>query len=247
MKLENKVLLVILLIQGWSESGAWLNALIKTVLEKIPGVKVVVADYLDGDGKLAQFKSHKTIEEYAEIVGLYYLRAKENFPGIPIMVVGHSLGGIIARLLCNQGYFPSKDMVLVGTPNGGITYKFLGGPIAGLFLLPLFWVLSFKSIFTCNVPAFRQLLKGSDFLWNLNLNGIPKDAYFVRGLRDRLPRWSSDPHGTGIAVDCNHHLFPFNGKRLENLASKELDELNKSAIPVVIMIVEKRLAEITSQ
>jgi pimeloyl-ACP methyl ester carboxylesterase len=213
-------------------------------LEKIPGVEVVVADYLDGRGKFAQFKSHKTIEEYAKIVEQCYLQTKNDFPGIPIMVVGHSLGGIIARLLCNQGYFPSRDMVLVGTPNGGITYKFLGGPIAGLFLLPLFWVLSLKSIFTFNVPAFRQLLKGSDFLWSLNLNGIPKDAYFVRGLKDRLPRWSSDPHGTGIAVSCDHHLFPFNGKRLENLNSKEFVELNKSAIPVVIRIVEKRLAEI---
>ena len=240
MKPEEKVLLVILLIQGWSESGAWKNALIRTVLEKIPGVRVVVAEYLDGKGRLAQFKSHKTVEQYADQVLQCYLQTMAQYPKVPIMVVGHSLGGIIARLLCKLGYFPSRDLVLVGTPNGGISYKFLGGPIIGLFTFPLCWVLSF----ILKVPVFRQLLEGSRFIWNLNLKGIPEDAHYIYGIKDRLPRWSSDPHSIGIAVYCNHHLFPFNGKTMEELDCGETEELKNSAIPEVVRFVYKRLAEI---
>ncbi|MDD5098300.1 MAG: alpha/beta hydrolase [Candidatus Pacebacteria bacterium] len=235
--------LVVLLIQGWSESGAWLNALIRTVLENIFGVKVVVADYLDGKGKLAQFKSHLTVEQYADTVLRYYLQAQFDYPRVPIMVVGHSLGGVIARRLCAEGYFPSREMVLVGTPNLGITYKSIGGSMLGLLICPLLWVLSSK--YVCNVPAFRQLLRGSKFLKELNKDGIPQDAYYISGKNDTtVPSWSSDPHGIGSSVECNHHLFPFNGRDVESLSEDELDEADKSAIPTVVSIVEKKLAEI---
>jgi predicted alpha/beta-fold hydrolase len=110
------ILLVIILIQGWSESGAWKNSLLKKLLENIPGVAVVVPDYLDGKGRFAQFKSHLIVEEYSFSVRFAIIEAKRNYPNATIMVVGHSLGGVIARYLCAEGIFQAKNMILVGTP-----------------------------------------------------------------------------------------------------------------------------------
>jgi len=42
--------MVVFALQGWTESGVWKDSLLKNVLENIPGVKVVVVDYLDGKG-----------------------------------------------------------------------------------------------------------------------------------------------------------------------------------------------------
>ncbi|MDD4531283.1 MAG: alpha/beta hydrolase [Candidatus Pacebacteria bacterium] len=240
------VLLVVFALQGWSESGHWKNSLLVEVLENIPGVKVVVVDYLDGKGKLAQFHSHLKAEEYALIAEKFYQQARDDYPNAQILVVGHSLGGIIARILCRKGLFPSKDMVLVGTPNNGITYKMFGGKIIGLVVFPLLWILSAKR--ACNVPVFRDLLRGSDFLLLLNRAGIPQDAHYIIGLKDKyVEPWSSDPWGVGQSVNGDHHLFPLNGKSLNDLSTKECALFENSAIPAVMDIVSERLAKIKRQ
>lgn len=224
------IVLIVILIQGWSESGAWKDALLRKILESIPGVAVVVPDYLDGKGKFAKFKSHRTVEEYSLTVRFAIWEAKKSYPGATIMVVGHSLGGIIARYLCAEGVFPSKDMILAGAPNKGITYRTLGGSF-GVVLLPILKLLANKHL--CNVPVFYQLLEGSSFLNNLNKNGIPKDAYYIVGETDiTVPLWSSDPHNVGTFVECDHHLFPNEARLAE-----------RSAIPIIEIIVKKRLEE----
>ena len=226
------ILLLIVLIQGWSESGAWKNSLLKKVLESIPGVVVVVPDYLEGKGRFAQFKTHRSVEAYAYAVDRVMEEAKRMYPGVQIMVVGHSLGGVIARWL--ERYmrtFPSRNMILVGTPNKGITRKTFGGK-AGIVVLPLLKVLASKHL--CNVPVFYQLLEGSKFLEELNKKGIPKDAYYISGEQDEVvPLWSSDPHNIGEFVPCGHHLVPNEGSLVET-----------SAIPIIERIAKERLAEI---
>jgi len=228
LTIPGPVLLVLIAIEGWSENGAeWNYTMLKKVLESIPGVVVVVPSYLDAKGKLTKFRSHLTLEEYACVVEKAITEAKNEYPDATIMVLGHSLGGLIARFLCHTGLFPSRNMILAGTPNLGIDF--------GWFKNGTLKVLASKH--ACNVPVFYQLLKGSKFLNELNRYGVPEDAYYIRGLRDNVVApWSSDPRGTAIGVSCDHKLFPREGKLVES-----------SAIPIVEKIVEKRLAEITSR
>jgi len=226
-------LLIVILIQGWTESGVLKESLLKKVLESIPGVMVIVPDYLEptARGKFAKFRTHKSVQDYAGYVWAYYRQTKADFPRVPVLVVGHSLGGIIARYLHEEGFFPAKDMILVGTPNKGITYRTLGGSF-GVVVLPILKVVASKRF--CNVPVFYELLEGSIFLKELNAYGIPEDAYYISGSQDNIvPLWSSDPHNIGEFAECGHHLFPNEGVLAE-----------KSAIPLVERIVKERLAEI---
>ena len=213
---------MVVLIQGWSESGAWKNSLLKKVLESIPGVVVVVPDYLDGTGLFAKFKSHLTVEQYSITAKYAIWGAKSNYPDAAIMVVGHSLGGVIARYLCAQGLFPAKNMILAGTPNWGINF--------GWFVNGIMKVLA--RIF--KVPVVNQLLEGSSFIEDLNKGGIPPEAHYIRGKVDPVVcRWSSDPISKAELANCGHHLFPSEGRLMES-----------SAIPIVARIVKERLDEL---
>jgi pimeloyl-ACP methyl ester carboxylesterase len=224
---KEDVRLVIFAIQGWTEAGAWKNSLLGRLFETISGVRVVIPDYMDGTGKFAKFKSHLRIEQYAARVRAVYEQTEKTYPDVPILVVGHSLGGLIARYLCNEGSFLSKDMVLAGTPNKGI-----GGEL-GRFL-PIVKILASRHV--CNVPVLYQLLAGSKFLQVLNRKGIPRDAHYIRGLLDiTVSAGSADPLNIGTVIECNHHMFP---RREE-----EMDKVKKSAIPVIMGIVEERLKE----
>jgi len=224
-----EVLLIVFAIQGWSEAGAWKDTLFVRILEKISGVKVVVPDYLDGKGRFAKFKSHLTVEQYASIVRVAYERMKEEYPDVPVLIMGHSLGGLIARYLCNQGLFPPENMILVGTPNRGFS-RAMFGKRANIIVLP---ILKFLAKYICNVPLLFQLLPGSEFLERLRkADGYPFSAYYIYGKRDKVvPRKSADPYGKGTEVDCGHHLIP----------QKEGDNINNSALPVIIGIIEQRL------
>jgi len=213
--------LILVAIEGWSENGAeWNYALLKKELENIPGVKVAVPSYLDAKGVFSKFQSHKTVEEYAAIVEDFILKLKAAYPNVPIWVLGHSLGGVIARLLCQKGLFPEENMILAGTPNLGIDF--------GIVLNATLKFLAKKF----NVPLIFQLMKGSVFIRELNVKGIPKKARYISGQKDMVvPEWSSNPLGIGYSVPgCGHKLFP-----------REPEKLKASAIPVVERIVRKGL------
>lgn len=223
------VLLVLVAIEGWSENGAeWNYTLLRKVLENIPGVVLIVPSYLDAKGRLAKFKSHLTIEQYAAIVeGGAILEARIKYPGAHVMVMGHSLGGVIARHLCFRGVISPENMILVGTPNLGISF--------GWFADGILKILASKHL--CNVPVFYQMLKGSDFLNKLNAAGIPEEAYYISGTKDKVvPLWSSDPLNIGMYADCGHKLFPREEKLLE-----------ASAIPIVKDIVMQKLEDLKGQ
>jgi pimeloyl-ACP methyl ester carboxylesterase len=222
-----------MLVQGWTESGVLKESLLKKVLESIPGVMVVIPEYLEktATGKFAKFKTHLSIEAYAFNVKMCLEQIRRDYPDVPVMVAGHSLGGVITRHLHLRGLLSEENMILVGTPNMGITYKTMGGK-AGIVVLPILKVLASK--YLCDVPVLYQLLAGSEFLRELNKNGIPKRAHYISGYKDKVvPYWSSDPLATGEFVDCGHHLFPNEGKLADS-----------SAIPIVERIVKERLAEI---
>ena len=226
----------VIFLQGWRESGARKKALLKEVLENISGVRVTVVDYLDAPAEWTYFRSHLTVEEYAARAEKVLQEIKKENPKAIIVVIGHSLGGIIARYLCQKWIFPPQNMILVGTPNKGISYKSFGGHL-GIIITPIYWVLA--SRYVCNVPVFYQLLKGSSFLEELN-ELIPRSCHYISGSKDtRVDKSSSDPHRIGQTVQCDHHLFKFDGKSIASLSKHELSELYETAVPVVVSIVKQ--------
>lgn len=231
------IVLVIILARGWTETGMALRSLLAVLLGEIPGVKVFTVEYLDAKGEKARFHSHLTVEKYAEKVKEMYLYVQENYPGVRILLVGHSLGGVLIRYLCSMGLFSSRNMILIGTPNKGITYRSFG-----LVKFIIFWIASLKQF--CDVPVFRQILKGSSFLEKMNAKRIPSDSIYIVGDDDMtVSRESSDPYGMGIVVKCNHHLIPFDGRDYNSLTEEELVVLKNSAIPEILRIVKKIVQE----
>ncbi len=212
--------ITLIAIEGWTERAEeWNFSLLKEELEHL-SIKIVIPEYLDTKGKFSKTRSHCTVEEYAHIVENVILREKQKDPNAKIYVLGHSLGGVIARHLCNRRLFPEERMILVGTPNLGIDF--------GILKNSFFMILA--KIF--NVPVLFQLMKDSNFIYSINLGGIPEKAVYISGEKDEtVPRWSSDPLGTAIVVpNCGHKLFP-----------QEREKLKNSAIPYVREILEKDL------
>jgi hypothetical protein len=211
---------VLIALEGWTERAeGWNFSLLKEELENL-SIKIVVPRYLDTKGKFSKIRSHCTVEQYAAKVEAAILREKQKDPNAKIYVLGHSLGGLIARYLCNRKFFPEERMILAGTPNLGVDF----GPLKNLFFMIL------AKIF--NVPVFFQIIKGSNFIYSINLNGIPEKAIYISGQEDKVvSRDSSDPLKKGIIIpNCGHKLFPREKEKLEN-----------SAIPYVRKILEKDL------
>lgn len=203
-------------IEGWSENAAeWNYSLLREELKDLP-VKIVVPHYLDAKGRFARFRSHKTVEEYAAIVEKTIIVQKQEHPESKIYVLGHSLGGLIARYLCKRDLFSEDHMILAGTPNRGIELNLILRILAKI----------------CNVPLGSQIDKKSNFLYMLNMQGVPSRAHYIYGeLDDVVQRESSDPLRQGTMIpDCGHKLFP-----------REAENLQNSAIPVVRRILEKDL------
>ena len=212
--------IILIAIEGWSENGAeWNYSLLREELKSLP-IKIVVPSYLDAKGKFSRFRSHRTVEEYASKVEKVILAERRENPNAKIYVLGHSLGGVIARYLCSKNFLPEEYMILAGTPNLGINFGFLKNSILKILAK------------ICNVPAFFQLLEGSKFIYTLNIFGIPSKAHYIFGEEDSVvSRASSDPLKIGISVpNCGHKLFP-----------REKEKLESSAIPVIKRILEKGL------
>lgn len=208
--------IVLIAIEGWSENAAdWNYSLLRKEFENMP-IKVVVPHYLDAKGKFARFRSHKRIEDYAAVVEKTIIVQRQEYPEAKIYVLGHSLGGLIARYLQQKNLFPENQMILVGTPNRGIELNLILRILAKI----------------CNVPLASQIDKKSNFLYILNMRGVPSKAHYIYGELDNVvPRESSDPLRCGTMVpNCGHKLFP-----------REREKLQNSAIPIVMKILEKDL------
>jgi pimeloyl-ACP methyl ester carboxylesterase len=222
---EKKFKIALVAIPGWKEAGRRDNfPQLRKRLSEHKEIKIFVPDYLEESarGKLVRFKTHGEIRVYVAIVNKYVDDIRKKYPEAKIVLLGHSLGGIIARMVQVRQKISDEDLILCGTPNLGIRM----GKIKKFF----FGVLAGKNL--CNVPIFEELLPGSHFLVKLNQEGIPI-AHFVSGIHDeKVELCSSDPHGTATMVDCGHSMFPTK----ENL-------VEKSAIPVVVKIMKRKIRE----
>jgi len=245
--------IIFLIVQGWDGGAAsWNYKLLKEALERIPFVRVFTPTYLDAQGGGAQFRSKKTIDNpkdgYAMMVRDYYLYLKSVYPDATIMVMGHSLGGIIVRHLHNLGYFLEENMIFVGTPHKGISARSFIWPI-GFLLIPLLKVIARERF--CGVPVFYQLLEGSDFLEKLNKNGLPRKSIYIGGLKDPVVGPDSsvpDEAINRIWINCGHSFFPSGDVDVKKMSFNELDCLTShTATLAVVSIVNKRLENLKTR
>ncbi len=127
------------------------------------------------------------IEELEVIV----TRTKELFPGRPLILIGHSRGGLIARKFMEKNTHDIRAMVTIATPHKGSSLSRLGK-----YLSPLSPVL--KKILPQNThgtvtevltnvsdlldgTALKELLPGSDFLKHLQQTPIHGVEYLSFG------------------------------------------------------------------
>jgi len=200
---------LVLLFPGWSGNSPEQNfSLLKERLEEIPGVNVKIIDYLSISGPFTKFRTRSSIKELAD-------NAEKNLPylgGEKVIVVGHSLGAIILRLLVKRGH-KFEECVFAGGPNKGFKNKYWQYPLAALL----------------GVKPFFELIPGSDFL--KSLREVPPGIYVGSKIDEKVSSESAIPEEANRKIYlccCGHDMFP-----------KEKEKVSNSAIPVVVEIIEK--------
>jgi hypothetical protein len=206
---------LIILIGGFSKSRPEerLTTLKEEIEKAFPEARIIIPDYFEENsyGVIRQFLNRKRkISEYAAKV------ASEIPKGGKPVLIGYSMGGIIARYLVENLGIQAKAVILVGTPNRGIKLK-------------LWEKLLLKLL---KVPCLEELMRIEKVLTDVKKVPIQK-YYFIGGKRDkRVPTWSSVPLGEdkkGFIVDCGHSA----------LIPKTQKDIKNSAIPIVLKILQE--------
>lgn len=178
-------------------------------LEAIPGVSVVIIDYVDVRGPLTKLRTRSSIEELTS-------NAERRLPYTAeegVITIGHSLGCIIIRSLIKRGH--KFDLcIFAGGPHKGFSPKFLRlGHLASLL----------------GVKPFFELTPGSEFLKSLGES--PPGIYIGSQIDKKVPIESAIPENAKRRIylyHCGHNMFPY----------KKRDE-SASAIPIVVEIVRR--------
>ncbi|KUK49824.1 MAG: hypothetical protein XD75_0172 [Parcubacteria bacterium 33_209] len=203
-------MVLIVLFPGWSGNSPKQNfSLLKKRLEEIPGVNVKIIDYLGISGPFTKFRTRSSIKELAD-------NAEKNLPylgGEKVIVVGHSLGAVILRILVERGH-KFDECVFAGGPHKGFKDKYLWQyPLAALL----------------GVKPFFELIPGSDFL--KSLGQAPPGIYVGSKIDEKVSSESAIPEEANRKIClccCGHNMFPY-----------KKEEEARSAIPVVVEIIEK--------
>lgn len=205
---------IVFLVAGWSENSAWQNFILLRRLLEESGFVVVIPEYMDVDGSFTKLRTKKSIEEYAKVVEISLKEVRLQYPDIPIIGIGHSMGALILRILYNKGYV-FNDLILAGGPHNGVSKKFL---------------LFFPIAFICKVKVFFQMLPSSKFL--ASLGELPPVAIYIGGMQDSIvPVISAAPIGMKkkYRLFCGNNMFP-----------QEESLVEKSAIPLIMEIVREK-------
>ncbi|MDK2949095.1 MAG: Palmitoyl protein thioesterase [Patescibacteria group bacterium] len=205
-------MVLIVLFPGWSGNSSKQNfSLLKERLEEIPGVEVETIDYIGIGGPFTKLRTRKSINELANEAekSLLQLSSSEE----KIIAIGHSLGAIIIRLLVERGH-KFDECVFAGGPHKGFKNKYL-------WQYPLATLLGIKPFF--------ELIPGSDFL--KSLREVPPGIYVGSKIDEKVSSESAIPEEANRKIYlccCGHNMFPY-----------KKEEEARSAIPVVVEIIEK--------
>lgn len=161
-----------MIVHGYSDKkGSWrLEKLVNKIKEKLPKETVITPDYLERYGRkvlVGIIFGRKSLEEYAEKVLKEAERAEQLY-GPTTIIIGYSMGGLIARYVAKRLTHVEK-LILVGTPNLGLNIGRL------------------KRLFLGRIKCLTDSLLGSDFLKKLN-EELPLECkcYIVAGSKDEF-------------------------------------------------------------
>ncbi len=110
---------VLLVLHGMAEHGERYDEFASYI--KSNNFNVIAVDHRQHGLSIAHdeygiFGENDTYEAILKDVDFAYKRAKEDYPNLPVFILGHSMGSIIARAYV-QNYFPDiKGLILVGSP-----------------------------------------------------------------------------------------------------------------------------------
>lgn len=208
-------MVVVAVFPGWSgEDSEQRFLLLRERLEKIPGVKVEIVDYLGVNGPFTKLRTRASITELtneAEKNLLHLCKGEER-----IIALGYGLGAIIVRILIMRGY-DFERFVSVGGPHKGFSKKYLWlRPLAKLF----------------GAKPFFELMPESDFL--KSLKEVPPGIYIGSKIDEIIPPESAVPEEV---PETERNFLWF--KRHHDMIPSEKQGVPKSAIPVVARIIEK--------
>ena len=171
----------------------------------------------------------------AQWLDSYLYHLQERHPKNTLILIGHSAGGVIARLSMVRNRFPVKGLVTIASPHLGTDSAEEG---LALHHSPLGWVAPFFGLETLNRSEglYYDLVReypSTPLFW-LNRQPHPKAFYvsIIRVGRDRwVPPYSQDLNdvpalrgqATTLTTVGNHSLHPADGISLVSILKKELD------------------------
>jgi len=215
----------IVLIEGFSSirGKERLRVLAEEIRKQFPGagIEIFIPHYFERYGRIGRYFRKKTIPEYANIVGRMI---EFGTSSKSVILIGYSMGGLIARYLVEKMEFPAKTVILIGTPNKGIKLSR--------------WEKLFLKIIS--VPCIEDMKENSKFLRRLGIKSLPNYYWLGSDRDERVPLSSSIPSeiryntrgyaGLGVFSTDHSGLIPKTPK-----TSKD------SAIPAIIKILKKEI------
>lgn len=158
------------------------------------------------------YRSRGTVDELAARLALY---AREHLRG-PVDVIGHSLGGIIARVWLQElgGGERARSLVTLSTPHRGLR------PLPGARALPLVRDIAAGS------PLLERLARGAHVLEGLRCLAVVSS-------RDHFVRAGDAGFGAArvVHVDRAGHVGVLYSREVHELVADHLEEAARSSKP----------------
>ena len=134
-----------------------------------------------------------------------------------VHLLGHSLGGVIARMLVHEDYFNNHTKIIaLGAPNRGSSLAL--------------WLQKYKFFRWYFGPAFLELAYHSNFIKKLPL--LPKNYYLITGRKSSISPfgwWFNEPSDGTVAISESlldtldkKNYFEFNVSHTSMLFSKKI-------------------------
>ena len=228
-----------MLIEGFSSIRGTerLRILVEEIKKEFPGIEIVIPKYFERYGKIKQYFRKKTIPEYANIVRQYIIETTNS--NEPIILIGYSMGAVIAIYLVERMDIPAKAVILVGCPLDGIKLSW--------------WKRLLLKI--VKIPSVENIRENSDFLELLNKNPsvfgwFRRDYYWLAGKYDKLVPLKSSiswnimeyPMRDAGAENIGAEVFPVDHYALIPMTNNSID-INISAVPTIIRILRREIEE----
>ncbi len=166
----------------------------------------------------------------------FYLEHIDNWhPDNDLILVGHSVGGVVARLTMVNGKLPIQGLITIASPHLGTDKAEWGAQLSNS---PFSWIAPFVGLNTINRSEglYWDLVReypATPLFW-LNRQPHPQHAFYVSIVRvggDKwVPPYSQDMndipalHGKALTITTGgtHHLHPADGPLLASLLDRLL-------------------------